>query len=329
MTRRAIRRALVTGATGFVGQALVRELVAQGVQVVAASRAPAVPGVPWVPMTLPGPIDPEALRGVDTVFHLAGIAHAVSGGAPGAEEYDRVNREGSVQVGRAANAAGVDRLVFVSSIKAVGEPGDQVVSEDSKAEPTDPYGTSKRRAEEELLDIGRSGAMEVVIARPTLVYGPGVKGNLAVLASSIRRGSPPPLPVVENRRSLIGIDDLVDALIILAEQSAAPDRVFVLSDGEVYSTDRLVRALAAASGVDPKPRFRIPRRLLAMGARVGDATERLTRRSVPLSTERLRRLLGNAEYEASAARSLGFVPRRSFEDAAGDIVRATDEQAGR
>lgn len=322
---RDLGRSLVTGATGFVGRTLVVELQARGVALVVGTRAAPALGVPWMKLLLPGPIDAGQLGEVETVFHLAGIAHAVAGGPP-AVRYDEVNRLGTVQLARAAASAGVQRFVFVSSVKAVGEPGSDLVPEDSAAWPSDPYGMSKRKAEAELLAIAEETGMAVVIARPTLVYGPGVKGNLASLASSIAKGSLPPLPAIQNRRSLIGISDLVRALILLAEHPAAPGRVFVLSDGHVYSTDRLTRALVeAVGGRRTTPRFRIPLPVLATGARVGDVIERVSRWSPPLTTAKFVRLVGNAEYEAAAIRSLGFVATQSFEDVAGEIARSIGE----
>lgn len=321
---RTIRRALVTGASGFVGRALCEELARRGVDVVAAGRrTEEASPYQWVRLELPGPLPTAALHGVDTVFHLAARAHSVADTRQDAALYDQVNRQGTRDVARAAANAGVERLVFMSSVKAMRPPTKEVVLEDDDALPIGPYGLSKRMAEEEAFSAA-SGKMSVVVLRPVLVYGPGIKGNLATLLRSLRRGRRPPLPQVDNRRSLVGLNDLVGCSVVAAEVDIAGGRTYVVTDGDVYSTDRIIRALAERVGVDPTPRVRVPFWLLRAVARAGDGLERLTSSRVPFDSVVLGRLLGNAEYQSGRAQDeLGFRPMQTLELAAEEIVRAS------
>jgi UDP-glucose 4-epimerase len=318
---RTIRRALVTGASGFVGRALCEELAQRGVDVVAAARRPGGEDpYQWVRLQLPGPVPTAALDGVDTVFHLAGRAHAAGNSREDAALYDLVNRQGTREVARAAADAGVERFLLMSSVKAMRPPGKEIVPEDDDALPVDPYGLSKRMAEHEAFSAG-SGKMSVVVLRPALVYGPGVKGNLATLLKSLQRGRRPPLPRVDNRRSLVALGDLVRCSLLAAEIDTAAGQTYVITDGQPYSTERIVRALADAIGVEPSPALRIPLTALGLMGRAGDALETFTGRRSPLNTATLDRLLGNAEYESRRiGKELGFRPSQTLEQMAHAIV---------
>jgi UDP-glucose 4-epimerase len=319
---RQLRRVVVTGATGFIGGPLCAELAARGVEVVAAGRRRPISGsVEWVRVDLPKDVPERAFEGVDTVFHLAGRAHALGRSQDDAEAHDAVNREGTRAVARAAGAAGVGRLILMSSVKAMRAPGRERVREDDSGFPSDPYGLSKRLGEQEAVEAGARNDMEVVILRPALVYGPGVKGNLAHLLELIQAGRRLPLPRVDNRRSLVGLTDLLRCCFLSAQSRAAAGRTYVLTDGEVYSTERIIRALADAAGTDALPKARVPAPVLGMAARLGDRAERITGRQLPLNSAVLERLLGNAEYEARRAPiELGFTPSHSLEDVAAAML---------
>ena len=250
MTRRTIA---VTGATGFVGSALVAALEAEpGLAIRALARTPAgtpSPNVDWrqVGDIASGPAWTDLLLGVDVVVHLAARAHVLrERGEDPLGEYRRVNVAGSVRLARAAAAAGVRRFVYLSSIKVNGERG-RYTEHDAPA-PRDAYGISKLEAENSLRGVSGETGMEVVIIRPPLVYGPGVTGNFRSLLRMVRRGIPLPLGAVDNRRSLIALDNLIDFILACTRHPAAADQTFLVCDGEDLSTTSLIERLARALG---------------------------------------------------------------------------------
>ena len=212
-----------------------------------------------------------ALQGVEVVLHAAARAHIMRDEAlDPLAEYRRVNVAGTLNLARQAAAAGVRRFVFVSSIKVNGEstqPGRPFTADDAPA-PEDAYGMSKAEAEAGLWEMARATGMELVIVRPVLVYGPGVKGNLASMMRWVRRGLPLPLgAVIGNRRSLVALDNLVDLLAVCAVHPKAANQVFLASDGEDASTARLLRLMAMAAQ-RPARLLPVPVALLQWGARL-------------------------------------------------------------
>jgi nucleoside-diphosphate-sugar epimerase len=292
---------LVSGATGFVGRALVGRLLAEGWRVRAALRDPSrgrgLDGM--VELAEVGEIGPDtrwagALSGVDVVFHLAARVHQLPDPSPDpASAYRRVNAAGTERLARAAAAAGVRRLVFVSSIKVNGEARAAPYTEDDAPAPADAYGESKREAEAALWSEARASGLEIVVVRPPLVYGPGVKANLLRLLRAVDRGLPLPLGAIRNRRSLLYVENLADALIACARDPRAAGRTYLVSDGEDLSTPGLIRALAKALARParlvpvPVPLLRAAGTLL--GARA--AVDRLVG-SLAVDSTRLRRELG-------------------------------------
>ena len=255
------RRIGVTGATGFVGRAVVARLAAEGAQPVALCRRTAeIAGA--VETRIVGEMDGgtawvDALKGLDAIIHCAARVHVMADSAKDPlAEFRRVNRDGTLTLARACAAAGVGRLVFVSSIKVNGEatPFDPE-TEQSKPftaedlpDPQDPYGSSKAEAEAGLWQIAAETGLDVVVVRPVLVYGPGAGGNLDRLLRLLSRGIPLPLGRIDNRRSLIGVDNLADLLVRTAWHQRAGGQTFLASDGEDLSTPDLLRHLADALG---------------------------------------------------------------------------------
>ncbi len=313
---------LVTGARGFVGVPTVAAFRGAGWTVVAACRSAGSAGTPagiFPPhtrtpdtgVTTPAPgsyreiavgeLGPEtdwreALRGVDVVVHLAARVHQMNDtAADPLAEFRLVNVEGTRRLAEQAAAAGARRFVFVSSIKVNGEataPGAAFRETDSP-DPQDAYGISKYEAEQAAFEVGRRAGIEIVIVRPPLMVGSGVKGNLASLAQAIRRGRPLPLgAITENRRSLLDVRNLADALMLCAVHPAAAGEVFLLSDGVPVSTAELARHIGRATERDPRlvpvppSCIRLAARLLGKGA----AAERLTG-SLLIDNTKIRRTL--------------------------------------
>ncbi|POG06245.1 NAD-dependent dehydratase [Pseudomonas putida] len=267
------RTILVTGASGFVGSALCRQLNTLGVfSVRAPSRRDAelAAETDWV----------SALAGVDAVIHAAARVHVMQENANDSQaEFRRVNVDGTLNLARQAAAAGVRRFIFISSIKVNGElsqPGQPLRADDTPA-PQDAYGVSKHEAEQGLLQLAAATGMEVVVIRPVLVYGPGVKANFLSMLRWVQRGVPLPLGALPNRRSLVFVDNLVDLVMACLDHPQAANQVFLASDGQDVTLSQLLRAIGQALG-RPARLLPVPPSLLHAAARVlgrGDLAQRL------------------------------------------------------
>ncbi len=271
---------LVTGANGFVGRALMAETRARRIDARGAVREGAIGDEVEI-----GNVGPEtdwtaSLRGVACVIHTAARVHVMRETAEDPLRHFRaVNVEGTLNLARQAVAAGSRRFVFVSTIKVNGEstsPGRPFTADD-KPHPADAYAISKFEAEKGLRRLAGEAGIEVVIVRPPLVYGPGVKGNFARLVEWLAKGLPLPLGAVDNRRSLVAIENLVDLILSCADHPAAADRTWLVSDGEDLSTPSLLRRLGDALGkrahLVPVPTGLLRVAAAAVGRR--DSAERL------------------------------------------------------
>ena len=242
----AFPQILVTGSNGFVGSELCSHLRGQGYRVVSAVRSATDGADMSVGEINESTAWAKALQGVDIVVHLAARVHVMNEAQAGAEaEFERINVRGSTHLAREAVAAGVKRLVFVSSIKVNGEAtqGNPYVETDAP-HPEDAYGRSKLAAELALMQIARETGLELVIVRPPMVVGPGAKGNLPVLMRGLQRGLPLPLASVRNRRSFVGVRNLAELLELCAVKSAAAGEVFLAADEPALSTPALISGLA-------------------------------------------------------------------------------------
>lgn len=311
-----MNKLLVTGANGFVGRALCMEALRRGLPVRGAVRSACQLPAGAEPVIV-GAIGSEtdwsdALCGVETVIHLAARVHVMRDTVGDSlVQFRRVNTAGTEHLARCAAASGVRRLVYVSSIKVNGEAtqGNQKFTEEDMPAPQDPYGVSKWEAEQALYRVADAEGLEVVVVRPPLVYGPGVKGNFAQLLEAIAKGIPLPLASVHNRRSLIYVGNLVDALIACATHPDAVDQTYLVCDGETISTADLVRQLATGMGV-PSRLFAFPPALLIFAGR-------LFRKS-----QQMERLLGSLQVDGDKMRTdLNWIPPCSLQQG----LRATAE----
>lgn len=288
---------LVTGASGFIGSALCTSFSEAGdAEVVAAVRTALRTNPPDRSITIrdlgPDTHWSDVLQSVDVVVHTAAHVHAKK--APDrVSEYQRVNVDGTVNLARQAADCGVQRFVFVSSVKVNGDytrSGHAFRADDPPA-PTDAYGKSKYDAEIELLRIAKDRGMELVSIRPPLVYGPGVKANFLALLRWVYKGYPLPFASVRNERSLIGIRNLVDLLRLCCTHPKAANETFMAADGEDVSTAELLTRLGIALH-KPVRLLPVPPTLLLAGATVAG------------KREQARKLLGNLQVDARKTREL-------------------------
>lgn len=239
---------LVTGANGFVGSSLCETLHRRGVDFVPAVRNADLNGQISV-----GDLGPDtdwtvALEGCDVVIHLAARVHVMNDSANDPlAAFRAVNVDATLNLARQALAKGIKRFVFISSIKVNGEETTThpFTAFDEPA-PIDPYGQSKLEAEIALQELGNATGLEVVIVRPPLVYGPGVRANFRRLMQLVKTGLPLPLGAIHNRRSMVAVDNLVDLLILCASHPAAAGQIFLVSDDRDVGISELLRMLAAA-----------------------------------------------------------------------------------
>lgn len=266
---------LLTGASGFVGRAVLASLIQSRFVRVALRRSDAA-GIPEGVDVFEASLSPDqdwikALSGVSSVIHCAARVHVMNEEATDPlAEFRRVNVDGTLRLARQAAEAGVKRFVFVSSIKVNGElsqPG-QPFTADQIPAPGDPYGISKCEAEAGLWALSEETVMEVVVIRPPLVYGPGVKANFLAMMRWLQRGVPLPLgDVTENRRSLVYLDNLADLIVTCVDHPAAANQTFLVSDDEDLSTAALLRRMAKALG-RPARLIPVPVGLITLGAKL-------------------------------------------------------------
>lgn len=298
------QRILVTGATGFVGRSLCESPLLNDVDlrgsVWTADPSPSLAaGVQAAPIESIGP-DTDwsvALNGIEIVIHLAARVHVMDEtcGDP-LTAYRQVNVAGTENLARQAAAQGVKRLVFLSSVKVHGEETEIPYAEELSPAPQDPYGVSKLEAEKVLHKISAETGLEVVIIRPPLIYGPGVKANFLNLLKIIDKGIPLPLASVTNARSLLYLGNLIDAIILCKDHPQAAGQVFLVSDGEDVSTSELIRRVATA--LDRRAR------LLPFPPSLMRLAGRLTGKSMAVD-----RLLGSLVIDSGKIqRELGWTP---------------------
>ena len=294
---------LVTGSTGFVGSRMLGFLKTLDcyVRVLARSK---VDNYETVICNLGKDVIPMcALESIDTVFHLAGFAHDIEGSKKVKHLYNLVNVKATIELAKLAVKSGVKRFIFISSVKAGGLPlSKHCASESDQNEPEGIYGVSKREAELELLKIGHESNMHVSIIRPSLVYGPGVKGNLQLMLAGIRSGWFPPLPEIGNRRSMIHVDDLVRAIFLVSKDKRAKGEVYIATDGIPYSSRDIYNAICNIVG-RPIPRWSVPKFLLKIVAALSQKNKR-----------KIDTLLGDEYYCSKKLELLGFKAQKKLSE---------------
>lgn len=263
----------VTGASGFVGRALCGAIAGRRTLRISV-RNKAFEKWPDEIEVVEASLSPEqdwinALTGVSVVIHCAARVHVMNEKSlDPLAEFRRVNVDGTLRLARQAAASGVKRFIFLSSIKVNGEQTKEnfPFTAEQRPNPSDPYGVSKMEAEDALRALAKSSGMEVVIIRPPLIYGPGVKANFLLMMRWLKRGIPLPLgAITDNKRSLVALDNLIDLILTCIDHPRAANQTFLVSDGEDLSTAALLRRIGAALG-QPVRLISVPVPVLIMGA---------------------------------------------------------------
>ncbi|WP_244157160.1 UDP-glucose 4-epimerase family protein [Phytopseudomonas argentinensis] len=309
---------MVTGGSGFVGRTLLERLHQEGYGLIAPSRAALVQAPVGVVNPLVGGLAADvdwsaSLEGAAVVIHSAARVHVMNDtAADPLVEFRKANVDGTLSLARQAAAAGVQRFIFISSIKVNGEGTElgHPYRADDTPDPQDPYGVSKMEAEQGLRALAGETGMDVVIIRPVLVYGPGVKANFRSMMSWLRKGVPLPLGATGNKRSLVAVDNLVDLIATCINHPAAANQTFLVSDGEDLSTTQLLQRMGKALG-RPARLLPVPASLLQAGAVM------LGRRAIA------QRLCGSLQVDIGKTRELlGWAPPVSVDDALRKTARA-------
>lgn len=320
-----MKAVLVTGAGGFLGGAVVHALVQDGYMVRALIRSSSDKTRCPASDVVVGDIQDlgamkHAVAGVEAIVHLAGKAHALDDPGGHDEQYEQVNVEGTRHLLKAAQTAGVPRVIFASSVKVFGESTDGCVDESAPANPATAYARSKWLAEQIISDYAQETGAIAVSLRLSMVYGPTEKGNLFRMMSAIDRGRFPPFPNIDNKRSLVHVSNVVQAMRCCLRQERTRLPAYIVADASPYSTTQLYDSLCIGLG-RARPSWRLPLSLLKAGAWFGDLIQKGTGRSVPLTTRTLEKLLESAWYSPAALmRDCGYFPSLSFDDAVPELV---------
>lgn len=306
---------IVTGATGFIGHRLAKHLE----QIDSLCRLLSRRVQNNEKFNVADLADAHALTlacsGIERVFHCAGHAHAFSSLSDNdAKQHWQVNFEGTRNLAEAAGRTGVKRFVFLSSVKAMADPGDACADEDVPGRPITAYGQSKRAAEEAVLEAGARYGMHVVNLRLAMVYGSGGRGNLERMGRLVQKGWFPPLPETGNHRSLVHVDDVVAAMCLVAEDDRANGGTYIVAGPQAPSGRQLHDTMRKVLGL-PEYRWAVPEYALRFAARCGDGLEAVLKHRFPLDSEALDRLLGSAWYSpARIEQELGWRAKVTLEE---------------
>lgn len=313
---------LIVGASGFVGRRLLKTFFADACSCRTFSRKTMQIRDGVVADLADIAALAAACDGVETVFHCAGYAHAFSSlGAEDEAMHWRVNFEGTRNLVEAAGRAGVKRFVFLSSVKAMADPGELCADEDFPGDPGTAYGQAKYAAEQVVLKAGQRYRMHVVNLRLSMVYGAGGRGNLERMGRLIGRNIFPPLPETGNHRSLVHVNDVVSVMRLVAQDERAAGRTYIVAGTEAPSGRKLFDYLRAAQGLPPC-NWSVPELILRSAGGLGDGLARLLKHRLPLNGEVLGRLLDSAWYSpARIELELGWRARVSLREGLSEMLQ--------
>ena len=307
---------LVTGATGFIGKRLMRD------EYCALVRRPSGLKNEFIGDLLNPSSLEAACRGIHTIFHCAGHAHALASDNKGMHE--AINHQGTKNLLNAAGLNGVRRFIFLSSVKAMAEPGSQCVDEKWTGAPMTPYGKAKLAAERSVLEAGEKYGMHVVNLRLAMVYGLGSRGNLHRMIEGLRAGWFPRIPETGNRRSLVHVSDVVRAIQLASQRPEANGRTYIVADHKAYSSREICEAILSL--LPNSYTFSVPTSIFRLGGIVGDLLGKLSSRQLPISSEVVSRLLDSECYSpARIEHELGWRSNVNLIDGLREMIARTTE----
>lgn len=315
-----MKNILVTGGNGFIGRRLCCILKQSGLRVITLSRRQNKEDFYNFQIDLTADeLPPDLFEGIDTVFHLAGKAHALSENLQDPIDYRLINTLATRKVLQAAQQAGVKKFIFFSSVKAVGDGNELKVDESFDVLPDTPYGQSKREAEQLVLHGGY--VPHPVVIRPCMVYGNTDKGNMPRMIKAIRKGIFPPLPENHNKRSMVHVDDVVRAAMLAADNPKAAGQIYIVSDGQAYSTRQIYNWIREALD-KPASNHSVPMFVLQAAAGIGDLFGRVSGSRFPIDSDALQKLTASAWYSSDKiTEELGFVPQHTLKESLPEIIR--------
>ena len=304
------KKILITGATGFIGQQLLsylnlsKQVDSRDVSSIKIISRTIHPNYETIVCDLQCENIPvDIMDDVDTVFHLAGYAHDLREPSKSKSLYHTLNVGATIRLAELAVKSGVKNFVFISSVKAGGKVfTDKCANEMDQGMADNIYGQTKKEAEIKLLNIGRNSNMHVAIIRPSLVYGPNAKGNLRLMLSNINKGLFPPIPDTQNRKSMIHVNDLVRAIMLVAKDERANGEIFIVTDGKPYSSRDIYKAMCAIVGKQV-PKWNVPKFIFDIAAKIN-----------PKIKYKLDKLFGDECYSSAKIEALGFRPKKTLKD---------------
>jgi len=316
------RKVLVTGATGFVGTHLCKSLAKNNIElkIIVRTQLTEFNGEQIICDLSCDTVNKDIFSDIDVVYHLAGYAHDLKEGKDAADKYQKINVTATQDLAKKAAIAGVNKFIFISSIKAGGTPHNkECADEEYPGQPDGIYGESKRQAELLLLELGVSSEMEIVILRPALVYGNGVKGNLQMMLNGIKKGWFPALPKIDNIRSMVCVEDLVFVIMLVSASNEANGEIFIVTDSHKYSSREIYDEMRRALGKKPTRVF-FPQFIFCLLAKIGDGIGKIIK--FPFDSHRYKKLLGDECYDSSKIEEkLGFKASKKLSDALPGMIR--------
>tara|TARA_B100001173_G_scaffold309317_1_gene321359 strand:- start:557 stop:1474 length:918 start_codon:yes stop_codon:yes gene_type:complete len=299
-----MKNILVTGANGFIGQRLCKALLSSGYNLKKLVRVinPLDESEQYKCELENSTFPREAIENIDVIFHLAGLAHDTSESSFSEKQYHLVNVDATLRIATIAAKHKVKQFVFVSSVKAGGRPVEGCSDEDNQTDPRGVYASTKREAEIKLIELGLKNNIHITIIRPALVYGPNVGGNLKLMLSSINSGWFPPLPNLRNKRSMIHVDNLISAFVLIMNNQDAYDEIFIATDGIPYSSREIYEEMCKLLG-KKIPSWSVPYFLFKLLAKI----------SVNMK-HKVNKLFEDECYSSKKLESIGFKPIKTLGD---------------